>query len=269
MTLLSEGSRHGEAVQRINLKHQQNMIGVLKRLQNMLTYMRRGSLLNSMKIDDTYAMALLRPLTEGRPYLPFTGSAIRPFCLAHIINDIVLNHRQNILEFGTGISTILIARLAGRSRPDCRVISIDHDLEWIQKVRSLLKEEELDDYIHFIHAPLGPSNYSINSLEWYDMVILERELSGRMFDMVVVDGPPAWEEQMEMARYPALPFISAMLDENCTIYLDDANRAGEQEILRRWDKEFGLAHKITGGTMASITKGSSFYLEPSVYYLPE
>lgn len=245
------------------------MITGRKSSHSKLTIIRQQTVLNTMKADDIFAMSLLKSLTEGRPYLPFTGSAIRPFCMAHIINNIILNHRQNILEFGSGISTILIARLISRQRADCRVISIDHDLEWIRRLQWLLKEEELEDYVHLVHAPLKSCKHSAEGSPWYDTAVLDRELSDRVFDLVVIDGPPAWEEGQEMARYPAMVYIFDRLNESFTIYLDDANRQGEQQILARWQRETGLSYIITGGTMGVFTKGRSFYLEPSAYYMPD
>ena len=48
------------------------------------------------------------------PYLPWGAGAMRPAGLVTVCNDIVLNGRRRIVELGTGISTVLLARLYQR-----------------------------------------------------------------------------------------------------------------------------------------------------------
>ena len=59
-------------------------------------------------------------------------------------------------------------------------------------------------------------------------------------DLLVVDGPPADEEKDKHARYPAVPFVRDHLAQDYTIMLHDIIRAGEQEILIRWEREYKL-----------------------------
>jgi hypothetical protein len=79
--------------------------------------------------------------------------------------------------------------------------------------------------------------------------------------MIVIDGPPAYEVSKEKARYPALPFIYSMLSDRCSIFLDDADREGEKEIIRRWEEEFSFPFRVVGGSLAFATRGESFNVD--------
>ena len=54
--------------------------------------------------------------------------------------------------------------------------------------------------------------------------------------MLVIDGPP--ESTGPLARYPAGPALFPRLANEGVVFLDDANRYTETEILRRWKMEF-------------------------------
>jgi hypothetical protein len=44
-------------------------------------------------------------------YLPWSAGTMRPAVFVTVCNDIVLNDRRRIVELGSGISTVLLARL--------------------------------------------------------------------------------------------------------------------------------------------------------------
>ena len=48
----------------------------------------------------------------------------------------------------------------------------------------------------------------------------------------IVDGPPAG--QNPGARYPALPLLMDRLADRATIFVDDADRPGESEVIKAW-----------------------------------
>lgn len=198
--------------------------------------------------DDIYSLNLLQSLLNGYPFVPFTRFALRPFCLVQILNDVVINGRKSIIEFGSGLSTILIGRLLVKNNIQGTVLSIEHNIEWRDRITELLVRENLHHHVTVVYAPLieGPFSEGL----WYDLQVLEENTGNRKFDMVIIDGPPAWEKGKEQARYPALPFIKDKLKDAFSIYLDDANREGEQAILQIWKKEFGIDWSIKGGTLA-------------------
>lgn len=220
----------------------------------------------NLKLDDAYCLNLLQPVINNYPFLPFTGSSLRPFCLAHILNDILVNQRQHIIEFGSGISTILIGRLIQKNNLKAEVLSVEHEKNWADELDSIIRSEQLDQFITILHAPLTKCALHPQNSQWYDLKILKSRIEKKKFDMVIVDGPPAWQEGKELARYPAFPFIKNNLSEKYSVYLDDANRNGEQMVLQMWQKKYGIKFSITGHTLAFYYHGHSFYTEPFVYY---
>lgn len=196
---------------------------------------------------DMHAMQFLAPLVAGS-YLPFTAASMRPAALAIVANDIVVHDRRRLLECGSGVSTIVLGRLLA-SR-DGRVVSVEHDAAWVRVVRRLVVEHHLEDTVTIVHAPLAPA--PVGELEWYDVEIVAEAVAGYRFDMLLVDGPPAWQPGHELARLPALPVLEEYAAASCTIVLDDADRAGEREIIEAWGRDSGIALKAFPGRGVAV-----------------
>lgn len=213
-----------------------------------------------LRMDDMYSMGLLQSLLNGYPYIPFTTFSFRPFCLNVILNDIIINHRKSIIEFGSGISTVLIGRLIKKNDLHTTIISFEHNDVWVDVMKKMLKNEQLDDVVQIVHAPLKESAFSTFS-PWYDPEVIENSIENNRFDLVVVDGPPAWEKAKEKARYPALPFLKERLTDTFCILLDDANRAGEKNVLQLWEQQLGFTFSLMGGSLA-CHRTDSFEAKP-------
>lgn len=212
---------------------------------------------------DEAARAALAALTG--PYLPWGPGAMRPSGLLAVCNDIVLNRRRHVVELGSGVSTILLARLLTQQHPDggFRLAAVEHDLYWAGWVSGQLDREGLGREVTVVHAPLAEHAAAQPGLQWYDAEALDRgldeALSGEPVDLLLVDGPPAWQDGHELARYPALPALRHRLAEGASVILDDIERPGEQEILRRWEHEtglrFGRLAERAGVAMAGVGAG--------------
>ena len=210
-----------------------------------------------LRTEDIYALNLIQPLLTG-PYVPFSSSALRPYCMAHILTDIIINGRNNLLEFGAGLSTLMIGRLIKRNNLNARMVSVEHEATWANLVQEMINKEALADCIEIIHAPLTPCHLAVTSNLWYDMDMLNNHFGNRTFDLVVIDGPPAYEAAKKEARYPALPFIYNRLSPKCAVYLDDINRDGEKSVIRKWEVGYPLRFEITGNTLACAFRGNNF-----------
>ncbi|WP_051296213.1 class I SAM-dependent methyltransferase [Eisenibacter elegans] len=210
------------------------------------------------KLNNTQAGVVLNGLLAQGVYLPLTSSALDLVNMAIVLNDIVINERKTIVEFGSGASTVLIARLLKRNGIDARIYTIDHDEKWLAVVQRLLQQENLSSYVTLIPAPLTANNISLEHHQWYDTTVCDVALSGLSVDMVIVDGPPAWDKSIALARYPAVPYLKSRLSENCVIYLDDAGRIGEQQILQSWAQLLGAPFRIVGNDFGAIPQGSFF-----------
>jgi predicted O-methyltransferase YrrM len=183
---------------------------------------------------DLVALNVLRPLLDG-PYLPWSSGAMRASGLVTVCNEIVLGGRRRVVELGAGASTLLLARLLREQDEGGTLDAIEHDGRWAAWVEERLAREGLADVARVTLAPLGPHPESAAGLPWYDAGALEGALAGDPVDLLIVDGPPAWEPGAGLARFPALPAVLPFLAPGALVVLDDVVRAGEAEILERWE----------------------------------
>lgn len=178
------------------------------------------------------------------PYLPQTRGSLDNHSLLILLNDLVLHERQSIIEFGSGISTILIGRLIRKNGLNTRLVSVEHNTQWAETLRKNLKKENLDLFVEIITAPLESLSFlSEHPLPWYSATVLDRAIGERQFDMVIVDGPPAYLKEIELARLPAAHYIKDKLENDFSLFLHDADREGEQQALQVWDKLLGIKHR--------------------------
>ncbi|MGE0635719.1 MAG: hypothetical protein AB7P01_04705 [Bacteroidia bacterium] len=200
---------------------------------------------------DIYCRLLLNNLFEGYNHLPITKSSMSFFAIAMIINDIQINKRQNVLEFGSGLSTILMARLIKKNNLSCKIYSVEHDKNWFDLLNTILKKENTIENVVSIYAPLTPSEKSKNNLEWYnEEAILNSLPENSLFDLVIIDGPPAHERSKSVSRYPALPFLNNKLNKSYSLYMDDASRKGEREVINYWKEEFKFSFILISNKIA-------------------
>lgn len=212
---------------------------------------------SALRGDDIYATSLIQPLLLNEPFLPFTNASMRPFSLACILNDVVVNERTSIIEFGPGISTILVGRLIRKNNLNAKIVSVENKESWLKTMQTLIRNEGLQDIISILHAPLKPCSFSLSGNDWYDTDVLNKHdfVSNLTFDLVLIDGPNAWDPPKKLARYPAFPFIIDKLKDNFSVYLDDANRDGEQEIIKKWETQYNVTFRIIGETLGHLSKG--------------
>lgn len=186
---------------------------------------------------DILAMQYLAPLSKS--YLPWTAAAMRPSGVAKVLNEIVVNRKSSILECGGGISTYYIASLL--KERGGHLYTIEHEKEWSNILREFLEFQNLDKFVSIILAPLVKSSFAINECPWYDEDIIRNAIGDVKLDLLLVDGPPAYQEEIMYSRYPAVPFFKDFLSEDYTIILDDINRKGEEEILQKWEEYLGIS----------------------------
>lgn len=106
-----------------------------------------------------------------------------------------------ILEFGSGESTRQLAA-AGRL-----VIAIEHDQRYIKPTVG----------VTFIHAPIVG--------KWYDRQIVSNTITGRRFDLVLIDGPKGYGQTDRLGMLDFIESIQSKL-----IVVDDVNRPQEKRI---------------------------------------
>ena len=190
-------------------------------------------------------------LSQPLPYTPDWSAA--PDFIALIVEHALQAKPEIIVECSSGLTTLVLARccqLNGRGR----VISLENGEEYAEKTRQQLKEFRLEDYAQVLFAPLQKVNLD-RDYDWYSLEMLP-EVS---IDMLVLDGPPGFIQKN--SRYPALPLMFDKFSEQATVFLDDAAREDEKELVAQWQVEFsGVEHEYLeferGCSVLEIKKAS-------------
>lgn len=172
---------------------------------------------------DADAWQILSPLLVHGGYLPWTTGSMRPAGLVRVCNEIVHGDRTRILECGSGVSTVLLARLL-HERERGVLTSLEHDRHWAALIQDHLQREHLDQIARVVHAPLE------GDPRWYRLDEMPDEI-----DLLIVDGPPAFESGHGAARAPALARLDDNLVHDAAVILDDIERPGEQQIIATWE----------------------------------
>ena len=176
--------------------------------------------------EDLHAWHVLRPLLDRGGYLPWSTGSMRPAGLVSVCNEIVHGARTRIVECGSGVSTVVLARLV-RERGAGRLLALEHDGQWAALVNEQLRRDALDDIARVLHAPLE------GEPPWYAPARL-LELPDE-FDLLLVDGPPAYDAGHATRRAPALPRLQERLAVGAAVVLDDIARPGERDVLAGWE----------------------------------
>jgi predicted O-methyltransferase YrrM len=175
--------------------------------------------------------------TAGGMPTYWTEHSITPETLTQIQQLIAALGVRRVLELGSGLSTLLLAH-AFRRAGEGAVLSLDDDARWAAQTTATLKREGLSGFAEVHVAPLRDVTAGGRTAPWYD---LSGVGAGARFDLVIVDGPPAWKGD-RVARLPALYELRKHLGENGVLVLDDAGRGGEAEIARQWQRDFPDLH---------------------------
>lgn len=154
-----------------------------------------------------------------------------------------LEHAQTcrgpILECGSGLTTLLIGAVAQQSGNV--LCSLEHHAEWGNRVARRLKQYRIDS-VHMSIQPL--KNYS--GFTWYEPPCAEL---ADQYALVICDGPPG---STRGGRYGLVPVMKSRLAPGCIILLDDANRAEEQVIAKRWAKTLKTGYETLGAMKGYI-----------------
>jgi len=170
----------------------------------------------------------------------------------YLVERLEYNEYPLIIEFGSGLSTLVIAHALNRiaanagNQASPTFISFDHLEPYYQQTRARLTQAGLQDTVQLHHAPLADWHAPDGSVQPYytcQPVLAElakQHASKPLRILVVVDGPPA--ATGKHARYPAWPLLAehfpgAQLD----LLLDDYIRRDEKEIVERWQHDIAAA----------------------------
>jgi hypothetical protein len=210
-------------------------------------------------LHDLLALQVLAPLSAT--YLPWNVAAMRPSGVVAVLNEVTINRRRCIVELGSGISTLYLGRLLRRQGG--HLWTVEHDGPWADLIAGQLADEALGDVVTLVRAPLipaaSPAVWPGETDLWYDPVAVRDGVPDRPIDLLVIDGPPASDAARQHARYPAVPFFAPFLAADHAIVLDDFDRPGEQDIVKRWEQDLDRTFErqiLAGGTGICRTRSS-------------
>jgi predicted O-methyltransferase YrrM len=172
--------------------------------------------------------------------LTWSPGAMTPAGLTAVCAQISARERPTVVECGSGYSSLRLAACV-QARAG-RLTSLEHDASWAARVGDALTAAGLAEIARIVHAPLQPHPLGHEGLPWY----AERALDAlpRSIDVLLVDGPPAFEPGTGLSRYPALPALAERLASDALVVLDDIDRDGELQVLRAWEHETGFRFRI-------------------------
>ena len=187
------------------------------------------------KLAETQGLVQLGNLAPPFP-LPFGGKYALTADAAAVLGRQVLQLRPRVVvELGSGVSTVLVARLL-QSIGGGRVVSLEHDAAWAAETRNHIRAAGLEDFASVIEAPLSRQMLDGKAYQWYDVANVPNDLGP--VDLVIVDGPPQRIDPGGLPRYPALPMLLPRLSERAELFVDDFKRSPEQEMVRLWVERF-------------------------------
>ncbi|MBY6800475.1 hypothetical protein EXM98_14130 [Clostridium botulinum] len=116
--------------------------------------------------SDLYKDGWIRSLVECSP-VDFKGNALPwlPYSVINLLQE-RLKEEMIVFEYGSGNSTLWLSKNVSQ------VYSVEHDLEWFNKVRNMI-----NDNVNYKHIPLeyggGYSKYILKYTNKFDIVIID------------------------------------------------------------------------------------------------
>jgi predicted O-methyltransferase YrrM len=193
----------------------------------------------------------LSSVLEPQDAKVFSGWSMSLNGLVLLSHEIRLRKRKTIIEFGSGASSIVMARSVQKyNSGGGKIISVENQPYYCNDLNNFVRKNGLHEIIKFIYAPLGPCPYLLKN-KWYAQRALNAFIDRQnKFDMVVIDGPPAWNDRIKLSRYGAIHFIIDRLANDYSIFLDDAKRSGEKEIMELWKARFKITFAVINERIA-------------------
>jgi predicted O-methyltransferase YrrM len=174
-----------------------------------------------------------------------------------VYSTLISKHQpKTILEIGGGTSTIISAYCLQQLGYG-HVYALEHQEQFAQSAQDQLKEHGLTQYATVIHAPLVEHEINGTMWLWYDVSKLEKVYD---INILLVDGPPQYNNPTPMARYPALPLLESKLKSNTIILVDDADREQDYTMCLRWEEEYPIKLiRYYEQAWADVEKGARLY----------
>jgi len=205
--------------------------------------------LNTAKQIEAY-LGLQHYLNTGELIGDLHGWPVSPDFALYLIELIETQNYDLIIEFGSGTSTVLMAKALRKKDArkeggvSAQQVAFEHLPEFHEKTLEQLKQAEADNRVKLVLAPLETyvapdgSEYSYYACQTILSEMANNLDSGFGKILAVVDGPP--QSTGKNARYPAVPILLEYFSNTYfDILLDDYNRVDEGHIVEMWEHEIG------------------------------
>ena len=156
---------------------------------------------------------LINPSTLSLDTLKFLGTLVEDF------------QPLNILEFGSGLSTLFLCNLL-KKQGDGHLFSIENSAQYYKATQKMTKYAT---NLSLFLCPITRYWFKGKQFSTYEKYFVD-ELPAVNFDMVLIDGPLSYKYGREAPLYQVLPFLNT----ETLILLDDALRKPEQEAISNW-----------------------------------
>ncbi len=143
-----------------------------------------------------------------------------------ISNELLSKQNVDVLEWGSGISTLFFTELLKKNNIKFRWDSIEHNPKWYKHVQDNNKNVELKVHLFQHENPLN--KLTVNDAPMDDYVNAPRML-WRKYDIIIVDG---------MKRERCLRMTRQFMKKNAVLFLHDAERTCYHEVLKEYKGEF-------------------------------
>lgn len=156
----------------------------------------------------------------------------------YLVHVVLTRRPASIVEFGGGISSLVMLKTLECLGCDYSFTSFDSDTSFLGGTKNLLSAEGLynEGKISLVHAPITDLEIGGEAYRWYDTNVIGEKLAnvGKV-DLLFVDGPVGGF--CKNARYPAMKAAKGFLREGSVLIMHDAKRQDETEIVEIWKNE--------------------------------
>jgi len=189
-------------------------------------------------IAEALAVAAQVDLSWITPPPTNDGWTLAPDACRFITSLVSKLNPRHILEFGSGLSTRVLARACASLPHSSFLSSLDHDPEFGgAAAQQYFAQAEPRCHVRMQIAPIVSRDHGGKTLPSY-LIQPEHFATQEPVDLVIVDGPPAMLGGREATLYQVMDFARP----GTLVLLDDAMRKAEQSALAHWQDNYG--HKI-------------------------
>ncbi|MBI2448539.1 class I SAM-dependent methyltransferase [Candidatus Microgenomates bacterium] len=172
----------------------------------------------------------------------WNDSAVEEKYLIYLIYKIIVNRPINIVELGSGISSLVIIKTLEKLGYSYNFFSVDSDALFLEETKKMLISEGVYDEkkVKLIFSPITDITIDGNIYKWYRWS--DFNFNFERIDLLFVDGPQG--SLCKNARYPAMHILGKYLKKGSMVLLHDAKREDETEIVESWERENLIVSRV-------------------------